>query len=49
VLLCTTQRPRTANNETTTTTRQYELLRDPCPDLPDDRSWGLAGSLIERH
>ena len=42
VLLCATQRPRSTNNETTTTTRHREL-RDPRPthltvDLGD---WGL--------
>ena len=42
VLLCATQRPRSTNNETTTTTRHREL-RDPHPthltvDLGD---WGL--------
>ena len=47
VLLCATQRPRSTNDETTTTTRHREL-RDPRPthltvDLGDGR-----GSLIER-
>ena len=48
VLLCATQRPRSTNNETTTTTRHPEL-RDPRPDPSDDRYRELARSLFERH
>ena len=48
VLLSATQRPRSTNNETTTTTRHPEL-RDPRPDPSDDRSRELARSLFERH
>ena len=48
VLLCATQRPRSANNKTTTMTRHPEL-RDPRSDPSDDRSRELARSLVERH
>ena len=48
VLLRTTQRPRSANNETTTTTRHPDL-RDPRPDSSEDRLRGVACSFIERH
>ena len=42
VLLCATQRPRSTNNETTTTMRHREL-RDPRPTHPtvDLGDWGL--------
>ena len=51
VLLRTTQRPRSANNKTTTTTARHPEpeLRDPLPDSSDDRSRGMACSLFERH
>ena len=42
------QRPRCANNKTTTTARHPEL-RDPLPNLSDDRSRGIACSLFEWH
>ena len=48
VLLCTTQRPGSANNETTTTTKHPEL-REPRPGSSDNRIWGWGRSLIERH
>ena len=42
VLLCATQRPRSTNNETTTTMRHREM-RDPRPTHPtvDLGDWGL--------
>ena len=48
VLLCATQRPRSANDKTTTMTRHPEL-RDPRSDPSDDRSRKLARSLVEWH
>ena len=48
VLLCATQRPRSANNKTKTMTRHPEL-RDPRSDPSDDRYRELARSLFERH
>ena len=48
VLLCATQRPRSANNKTTTMTRHSEL-RDPRSDPSDDRSRKLTRSLVEWH
>ena len=48
VLLCATQRPRSANDKTATMTRHPEL-RDPRPDPSDDRSRKLARSLVEWH
>ena len=48
VLLCATQRPRSANNKTTTMTRHPEL-RDLRSDPPDDRSRKLTRSLVEWH
>ena len=48
VLLSATQRPRSTNNETTTTTRHPEL-RDPRSDSSEDKLRGVACSFIERH
>ena len=48
VLLSATQRPRSTNNETTTTTRHPEL-RDPRSDSYEDKLRGVACSFIERH
>ena len=48
VLLSATQRPRSTNNETTTTTRHPEL-RDPRSDSTEDKLRGVACSFIERH
>ena len=48
VLLCATQRPRSANNKTTTMTRHSEL-RDPRSDPSDGRSRKLTRSLVEWH
>ena len=48
VLLSATQRTRSTNNETTTTTRHPEL-RDPRSDSSEDKLRGVACSFIERH
>jgi hypothetical protein len=48
VLLSATQRTRSTNNETTTTTRHPEL-RDPRSDSYEDKLRGVACSFIERH
>ena len=48
VLLSATQRPRSTNNETTTTTRHPEL-RDPRSDSSEYKLRGVACSFIERH
>ena len=47
VLLCATQRPRSANNKTTTTMTRHPELRDPRSDPSDNRSRKVTRSLVE--